>query len=326
MCNAPSGMYYNFADCSDRRSPNGDIILAWFAARTGNSAYYEKERFLQPPESMGELSRHAGAALVWMSQYVNKIDVPAPNAWKGDGKNPIVVFTGGESDPHGYYLGCKGGKASLPHGNMDAGSFVFELNGVRWVIDPGNQNYNELEKTGFDLWGRRQDSERWTLLTKNNFGHSTLTVNGEQFLVDGFASIIDFRDGDQPTAAFDLTALYGANVQRAVRRFTKDSAASLLIEDRIEVSESTDEVTWQLLTCADVEPVKGGAVLRQDGKVLKLKNLSHPKTSVSVVPLDPPPLKLDRQIKGLKRLEIKIPAAAALDEQITIQIKLGEIS
>jgi hypothetical protein len=35
---------------------------------------------------------------------------------------------------------------------MDAGSFIFELNGVRWVIDPGNQEYYELEKTGFDLW------------------------------------------------------------------------------------------------------------------------------------------------------------------------------
>ena len=36
---------------------------------------------------------------------------------------------------------------------MDAGSFVFELNGVRWAIDPGVQDYNALEQAGFDLWG-----------------------------------------------------------------------------------------------------------------------------------------------------------------------------
>src|SRR3546814_7782221 len=72
---------------------------------------------------------------------------------------------------------------------MDGGSFVFELDGVRWVVDPGNQSYNELEKTWFNLWGSCQDCERWTLLTKNNFGHSTISVNGELHRVDGMATI-----------------------------------------------------------------------------------------------------------------------------------------
>lgn len=322
MCNAPSGKYFNFSDCSDERSPNGDIILAWFAARTGNSAYYEKERFLQPPDASEALFRHAGIALVWMTQFEEKNNVPAPNVWKGDGKNPIVVFTGGDSDPHDYYLGCKGGKAELPHGNMDAGSFVFELNGARWVLDAGNQSYHNLEKTGFNLWSRKQNAERWTLLTKNNFGHSTLTVNGEHFLVDGFVPVIDFKDGDQPTAAFDLTALYGANVERAVRRFTKDSAASLVIEDQIKISDATEQVTWQMLTTAEVEPVSGGALLRQDGKQLRLENQSAGE--VSVVSLDPPPLELDRRIQGLKRMEIKIPADVAVDGIITIKVRLLE--
>ena len=40
---------------------------------------------------------------------------------------------------------------------MDGGSFIFELNGVRWVVDPGNQDYNDLEQTGFDLWGKCQN-------------------------------------------------------------------------------------------------------------------------------------------------------------------------
>jgi hypothetical protein len=34
---------------------------------------------------------------------------------------------------------------------MDAGSFVFELDGVRWAVDPGNQSYHALEKIGFNL-------------------------------------------------------------------------------------------------------------------------------------------------------------------------------
>ena len=323
LCNAPSGWYYNFADCGDRRSSDGDVLLAWFAAKTGNKTFFEKERFLRPAHSMGKLPRLDGAGLAWLSQYKEKGGETLPSAWKGDGSNPIVIFTGGEADPLHYYFGGKGGKATTSHGNMDAGSFVFELNGVRWCVDPGNQSYNDLEKTGFNLWSRGQDSERWTLLTKNNFGHSTLTVNDAPFVVDGFAPLTAFKHGDRPEAAFDLTAVYGGNIKSATRRFIKDSPASLVIEDRIEVSEATKKMTWQFMTLAEVEAVNGGAVLRQEGKVLHLENLSHPGLGVSVVPLDPPPMELDKQIEGLKRLEINIPVSAAVDGKITFSVKLS---
>jgi len=323
LCNAPSGWYYNFADCGDRRASNGDIMLAWFAAKTGNRAFFERERFLRPAGDMGTLSRHAGAALAWLSQYVEKGEEKAPPAWAGKGANPIVVFTGGDDDSHQYYFGGKGGRATVNHGNMDAGSFVFELNGVRWVIDMGNQGYHELEKTGFNLWSRAQNGDRWKLLTKNNFGHSTLTVNGEPFVVNGFAPLLDFGGGDRPEAVFDLTAVYGANVKKATRRFVKDSATSLLIEDRVRVSKATRELTWQLLTTAVCEDVDGGAVLKKNGEVLRVACLSHPRIALRVVPLYPPPLKLDRRIKGLKRIELRIPADAAdRDGNITIRVRL----
>jgi hypothetical protein len=323
LCNAPSGWYFNFADCGDRRSSNGDILLAWFAAKTGNKTFYEKEQFLRPANEMGKLSHLAGTGLAWLSQYEEKSEEALPSAWKGDGSNPIVIFTGGESDPHQYYFGGKGGRATTSHGNMDAGSFVFELNGVRWVVDSGNQSYHALEKTGFDLWGRGQDSERWTLLTKNNFGHSTVTINQEPFLVDGFASLVDFKDGARPEATFDLSAVYGDHVRRATRRFLKDGPASLVIEDRIEISETTKQITWQLMTVAEVEIIKGGAVLRQGEKTLHLEIQTHPGLGVVVVPLDPPPLELDRKIEGLKRLEINIPVHAAVDRKIAFKIKLS---
>jgi hypothetical protein len=206
---------------------------------------------------------------------------------------------------------------------MDAGSFVLELDGVRWAVDPGNQNYHDLETTGFDLWGRGQDSERWTLLTKNNFGHSTVTINQESFRVDGFAPLIDYKDGPRPEATFDLTAVYGDAVRRATRRFLKPDAASLIVEDRIEISEATRTITWQLITTAEVEIIKGGAILHQEGKALRLDNLSHPEGEMTVIPLDPPPLELDRRIRGLKRLEINIPAHAAVDGAMSLRMELS---
>ncbi len=323
LMNTPSGWYFNFADCGDKRSEGGDVTLAWFAAKTGNKSFFEKERFLLPITDLGELSRVSGAALVWMSQYQEKEGVKIPQNWKGDGDNPIVIFRGSENDAHNFYFGGKGGRATTSHGNMDAGSFIFELNGVRWSIDPGNQNYNTLEQAGFDLWGSCQTCGRWLLLTKNNYGHSTVTVNDSLFINKAYAPLLNFKDGNNPEATFDLTTVYGDKLKSAKRTFAKESPTSIMISDDIETNAKTQLITWQMMTTADIEIVKGGAVLKQDGKTLKLENLSHPELQLSVVSLYPAPLELDRQIEGLKRIEIRIPAWTIESGKANIKVRLS---
>jgi hypothetical protein len=54
LMNTPSGWYYNFADCGDKRSEAGDVTLAWFAAKTGNKTFFEKDQFLLPITNLGE--------------------------------------------------------------------------------------------------------------------------------------------------------------------------------------------------------------------------------------------------------------------------------
>ena len=71
------------------------------------------------------------------------------------------------------------------------------------------------EKTGFNLWSSCQECERWTLLTKNNYGHSTITVNNELFINNGTATLLDFKAGDKPEATFNMKAVYGENIKSA---------------------------------------------------------------------------------------------------------------
>jgi len=319
---APSGWYYNFADCGDKGGNSGDITLAWFAMETGSPLYLERDKFLQAPEKMGKLPRLAGGGLVWLAQFEQKKPNKLPEAWKGEGLNPIVIFTGGQDDPGRYYFGGKGGRATVSHGNMDAGSFIFELNGVRWVVDPGNQPYHELERTGFDLWGTCQHCQRWTLLTKNNFGHSTITVNNVLHVNNGFAPLLAFGEGERPEATFDLKAVFGGKLDGLTRKFVKDTDHSLMIEDNIRPNDSTTSITWQLMTTAEVEITEGGAVLTQDGKRLILLNLSHPDLTFSVTSLDPPPLELDRKIDDLKRIELRIPAYIFRGREGQIRVRL----
>jgi len=305
MCSRlPSGWYYNFADCKDKPDVDGDVILAWFAAQTGESMFYEKEKFLRPSEDI-RLSYLTGAALAWMSRYQEKSNRKPPVSWVGKGKTPIAVFRG-DTEGSDYYFAAKGGCGAVSHGNMDAGSFIFELEGVRWSVDPGTQSYM-IGEQGFDLWSQCQDCERWQLLTKNNFGHSTLTVNGERHKVDGYASVTDFSLGKNPNVTFDLTPSLGDLVGQAKRTFTKEDGNALLVEDDIKTNEKTKTVTWQLVTQAEVGIVDEGAVLKQDGRTLKLKNLSHPDIPLRVVSLNPPPHKLDKAMENLKRIELRLP-------------------
>ena len=319
---APSGWFFNFADCGDRTGTNGDITLAWFAMKTGNPLYLEKEKFLKPVEGSPRLSRLAGPGLVWLSQFSEKAGSTLPLAWFGDGSNPIVIFRGGKDGPGNYYFGGKGGRGNLSHGNLDAGSFVFELNGVRWAIDPGSQDYNALEQAGFDLWGQCQDCERWTLLTKGNHGHGTLSVDDARFIVNATAPIIDFRSGANPEATVDMSPVFKGHLKSALRKFIKDTDHSIIIEDQLVLGDSTKNLTWAMMTTAEVIPTADGALLKQDGKELNLKILSPADIRVSTIMMDPPPLKLDKRMPNLKRVEIRVPAYVFDNGRGTIKVRL----
>lgn len=316
---APSGYFFNFADSWDKKDGDDSVLRAWFAAKTGDGLYFDKD-FFENPEEAG---RFAGPGLVWISEYSQQKVSELPLNWRGNGANPVAVFHGDKANPGHYFLAVKGGKANISHGNMDAGTFVFELNDVRWVLDPGNQSYYPLNRIGFKLSDHSQDGERWTLLTKRNQGHSTITVNDARFLVNGQATITGFQDSGTPEVTIDMTPLYGNNLKSLSRRFIKESNQSVLIEDRFETNDSTKIITWGLMTQADVQPTKNGAVLKQDGKTLKLEILSNPDLSVSIISLDPPPLALDRTIENLKRIEIRIPAWKVEKGKMNLKVRLS---
>ena len=319
LATAPSGEVFNFADSDGRRGGHGSVLLLWFAAQTGDPIYLDKI-FLENPERAG---RFAGPGLVWLSQFSPSRTGDLPLEWHGRGANPVAFFRGGKDDPGQFYLAVKGGSANISHGNMDAGSFIFELDGVRWVIDPGNQPYYPLNRIGFNLSGRCQDCPRWTLLTKKNQGHSTITVNDARFKVRGFAPIIDFRTGEKPGVTIDMSDILEGQLESLERTFIKESNRSVVIEDQFVVNDSTRQITWGLMTTANVHPVSHGAILLQDGKKLKLDILDLPGLEVSVISLDPPPMEIDKTIENLKRIEIRMPAWFFPDGEGHIKVRLS---
>ena len=178
-----------------------------------------------------------------------------------------------------------------------------------------------LGESGFDLWRQCQECERWELLTKNNHGHSTITVDDKRHIVDGYALVQKYQKGEKPSVTFDLTPTFEGQLKSAFRKFTKDSERSLLIEDKIQPNETSELVTWQFITQADAEVVEEGVVLSQDGQQLKLINLSHPGIQFKIVSLDPPPHRFDKQMDNLKRIELRIPVSGTTDS-FNVKVRL----
>jgi hypothetical protein len=264
--------------------------------------------------------------LAWLAKHKKSMVNQLPANYKGDGINPIVVFGGGKTDPNGYFLGAKGGAANLNHGNMDAGSFVFDLYGVRWSVDLGMQNYFELEQAiGVNgLWDSNQQSKRWTLLSKNNFGHSTLTVNDELHLAKGFAPLSYYKGkGNRPQAGFDLSAVFKGQLKSAKRDFKRTGDQSLEITDILELSEQTKSVTWAMMTQADAEIIEGGVLLKQKGKTLKVMIKQPEGVLIMVVSENPPPLYYDMKVENLKRVEFKFPVELLKNkgQKIVVELK-----
>ena len=71
-----------------------------------------------------------------------------------------------------------------------------------------------------------------------------------------------------------------------------------------------------------MELVNGGAKLKQEGKEVRLSNLSHPHIELDVISLDPPPHKLDKHMDNLKRVELRIPVSGK-DDAFEIKVQLA---
>ena len=332
VLSGPSGDYFNYFDSGLEgfQSMPHFGMLAWFSARSGEEMdWVAYESLLKSEVADTKLVK---GTRFFSTHFLNcvlldseaKSSYKWPEEWSGGGEEPIVVFRDPENNPDAFFLAAKGGRAADNHGNMDAGSFIFELDGVRWSVDPGNQSYHALEEImGLALWNNAQDSRRWSLLTKNNFGHSTFTVNGEMHLVDGRSTLIrkDLRTL-VPSFTFEMTPVFGSNIQLAERSYSRVSDTRLRITDELLFSPDTRNLTWQMMTQAEVIIKKKGVILKQEGRELYLEIDVEVPYKVNVVEVSPPPLSFDKDIPGLKRIEIQLERDAFTGDSGVIIVEL----
>lgn len=292
-----SGKVYNYADNS--QSDHAPPVLLWFAAETGWHVLAESVQ-----ATIDCHDRMLPFALLWYAPMPDVAGQPLPLNWIGQGPNPIAVHRTGWSHDSAF-AGIKGGMGNMSHAQLDAGSFVYDARGIRWVVDLGPENYHRLESSGIDLWNRAQDSSRWTVFRNSNHAHSTLSLGDTLHRVDGFAPLSQGDAGPSSTIV-DLTHALGtvASARRSLQ---------LLPDGQLQVHDILGGVTdgvvphWQILTGALVEVQDDGLLLIQDGQRVRVRIEMEPPPAVRVFPAAELLAGYDSPLPGLSVIRFDLP-------------------
>ena len=232
------------------------------------------------------------------------VNPPVKEVWSGRGEMPVVmVRKGWKFNGKDVYLGIKGGCADTwetsltSHGHMDAGSFVFEAEGVRWSDDimrpPYGRWYEAMRKAETPRIYTAQSGVMWDTFRISNLCHSTIVsyandgsvagkLHSTDYDVDGFASIDEVIDSaGRQGAVVNMTAPMKGQVKSAVRTVELVNGTDLVVTDEITALEGLDcPLEWRMLSISS-------SLLSSDSVVLTKNDQTRTLTATSSDPSVP---------------------------------------
>lgn len=319
---APTGECFNFSDSAPYAPCN--MMMFWFASKTGDLQRIWLERqYLEnlPDDFMDEVDRRftEHRLLPALMVFASRLDMSRPvqpdeHFRVYEGKTPLFIYREGWNSKEDAYLGIKGGSPMTSHAHMDAGSFVYEYDGVRWSMDLGMQDYHSLESRGIDLWNQGEGGQRWDVFRIGNESHSTLTVNGKHHMVKSFVPLTDvWKEKKRKGARLEMTSVFAGQVADAERDIWLDRKNHLHVEDRISASGRDIEVRWTMMTPAEAEIISEKEIrLEKNGRRMVLRFESSGFEALPFVLPDDPPHEYDAPNPGTCRVgfTVTVPAGA----------------
>ncbi len=195
---------------------------------------------------------------------------------------------------------------------MDAGSFVLDLDGLRWAKDLGLQDYNSLESRGIDLWNMKQASTRWKVFRLGSDAHNTLTVSGQPHHASAMATL---RMTGEHEALIDLAPVLGVKQATRRARFAGDDVE---LEDRIAGATPGSEIRWAMCSEADIRIEGRTAILTQKGKTLRVR-FAGQQVKLSVQDISTPRNENDLPNPNTRQLVATAPVASDGGWQLTVR-------
>jgi len=268
----PFGMAFNYGDNPAETKFHPAVF--WFAQKNYDpSLLYLEQKQLTSGE---DITVGAYACLAAMLKWYSKVNpsedrvVPSDLFYEnGDKKIPLFIYRSSWESEDAAYLGIRGGSIrKVNHSHIDAGSFVYYKDKVRWVAELGAPNYSLVESyIGHNpLFLIKQESARWDVLREGAHGHSVVTFDGQRPWIDCDVQFVKtFRAPNQKGALMDLTSMYPGMTKSYRRMVYLDAADNLVVTEKFVGATEAHRVRWTLVTETDAALEDGTVVLRKNG-------------------------------------------------------------
>jgi len=303
----PSGKHFNFADGNEGQELPSPIV--YLARELGQPAWLNAKREMIR-KNQGVSERFAPLSILWWPAAAAAN--PPPLAYAGQGPQALAIWRSSWSDPNALWFAIKAGGAAHNHAHMDGGSFVLDLDGLRWAKDLGMQNYHSLESRGIDLWNMKQNSPRWQVFRLGSEAHNTLTVSGQQHSATGMATLTMAGERE---ALIDLAPVLGVKQATRRARFADDAVE---LEDRIQGARAGSEIRWAMTTEAEVRIEGSTAILTQKGKRLAVR-FAGQNLKLTVQDISAPRNEVDLPNPNTRQLVATAPVASDGSWQLTVR-------
>ena len=226
------------------------------------------------------------------------------------------------------FTGLHVGPNSGHHSDIDSGSYILDMGGIRWLNDPGAEEYN-IDKTGnyFDIEYRfyyyRKTAEAHNLIFINS-DLPELKKYGQTFNTyeDDFATVSKTMENEHGSLAVaDTTAQYGSSCLSAKRAvmITADGK-SVVVQDELAFDRVTS-ITW-LANFSDDDSFN--VTLSEDERTAFVR--SGDKTLRATLISDYRKLKFefrDKNADPLRDTTIALTSKANLDENGNVRYPLA---
>ena len=174
-------------------------------------------------------------------------------------------------DEANMYFSAHFGTSSGYHQHWDCGTFVLDLNGLRWAYDLGNDSYllqNELGYPGYAIFRKRAEAHNILVLNPSAYGNDFEIERGN------FAPIIDSQYNEYGGFVYaDMDDIYKEASKMTLGYYIDDNMSSVTMRNEFTLKEATDCV-WGFITKGDIEIDGNIAYVTQSGESIKLEAIS----------------------------------------------------
>lgn len=316
---APTNTVFAFGDATEAR-PIREPALFWLAREFDRPEYATYQLQSLGADGPVEPGRDFALNVLWRAPSLDVTPAQTDHSLSQYFPEGDESMTGRSEcdDPRAAFVGFKAGANSVGHADLDIGTFVYEVDGVRWARDLGTCDYN---LPGYFDSG--PDGRRWTYYRKRAEGHNTLAVDpddGPDQRVDASCEIHRIeQNSDAVYGIADLSDAYGVSVERGVGLFYGRSE----LEIRDEIVADGADVWWFMHTEAEVDLEGRTAFLQLDGEDVTAA-LAEP-TGATFEVMDATPLPAsphpngEASVEGVRKLAVHCSDVT----QTAIDVRVG---